>query len=161
MLGVAALDSRISIRGFRASFLFVVALFAAVAGFTLWRNIRTNEQEDALVTQALARDVLINRIRIDALNLESAVDSHIRGATEQERNSADDGMAAILEDINLASQDYTHDLPTAETEIWTEFNSTSHSLAGQVRKAVTFSNRKEAERARRHLQSEIRPVTAA
>jgi signal transduction histidine kinase len=141
--------------------LFVVALFAAVVGFTLWDDVRTNEQEDALVSQALARDVLINRIRIDALNLETAVEAHIRGSTEQERSSADDRMAAILEDISLASQDYTHDLPAAETEIWSEFNNTSHSLASQVRKAVTFSNRKEADRARRHLQSEIRPITAA
>ncbi len=155
------MDSRISIRGFRASFLFVVSLLAAVAGFTLWGDARTNEQEDALVSQALTRDVLISRIRVDALNLESAVDSHIRGTTEQERNSADDRMAAILEDISLASQDYTHDLPPAETEIWSEFNNTCHSLAAQVRKAVTFSNRKEAERARRHLVSEIRPITAA
>jgi len=161
MLAVAYLDSRISIRGFRASFLFVVSLLAAVAVFTLWGDVRTNEQEDALVSQALTRDVLIGRIRVDALNLESAVDSHIRGTTEQERNSADERMARILDDISLASQDYTRDLPPAETEIWTEFNNTSHSLAAQVRKAVTFSNRKEADRARRHLVSEIRPITAA
>lgn len=160
-LGVADLNSLISIRGLRASFLFVVAMLAAVAGFTLWGNVRTNEQEDALVRQALTRDVLISRIRVDALNLESAVDQHIRGSTEEERNSADERMAGILEDINLASQDYTHDLPPGETEIWTQFNNTSHSLASQVRKAVTFSNRKEAERARGHLVREIRPITAA
>jgi signal transduction histidine kinase len=161
VVAVAYLDSRISIRGLRASFLFVVSLLAAVAVFTLWGDVRTNEQRDALVSQAFTRDVLIGRIRVDALNLESAVDSHIRGTTEPERNSADERMARILNDISLASQEYTRDLPPAETEIWTEFNNTSHSLAAQVRKAVTFSNRKEADRARRHLVSEIRPITAA
>ena len=157
---MAQLDGRISIRGFRASFLFVVSLFAAVAGFTLWDEVRTNEQEDKLVTRALTRDVLIGRMRVDALNLESAVDTHIRASTEQERNAADDRMAAILEDISLATQDYTHELPPAETEVWSKFTSACHSLASQVRKAVSFSNRKEAERARRHLVSEIRPITA-
>jgi len=161
MLGTAPLNSRISIRGFRASFLFVVSLLAAVAVFTLWGDVRTNEREDVLVSQALNRDVLISRIRLDALTLESAVDSHIRSTTDPERTSADDRMASILEDISLASQDYTRDLPPTETEIWSKFNNTSQSLAAQVRKAVTFSNRREAERARRHLVSEIRPIIAA
>lgn len=161
MLDGPRLDSRISIRGFRASFFFVVSLLAAVAAFTLWGDIRTNAQEDELVSQALGRDVLISRIRVDALNLESAVDSHIRGTSEQERSDADDRMARILEDISLASQDYTRDLPPGETEVWSQFNNTSHSLAAQVRKAVSYSNRKEAERARRHLVSEIKPITAA
>gem|GEM_PF-328041 len=161
MLDGPKLDSRISIRGFRASFFFVVSLLAAVAVFTLWGDIRTNAQEDELVSQALGRDVLISRIRVDALNLESAVDAHIRGTSEQERSDADDRMARILEDISLASQDYTRDLPPGETEVWSQFNNTSHSLAAQVRKAVSYSNRKEAERARRHLVSEIKPITAA
>ena len=160
MLTVAQLDWRISIRGFRASFLFVVALFAAVAGFTLWDEVRTNEQEDKLVSQALIRDVLIGKMRVGALNLESAVDLHIRASTDQERNSADDRMAGILDDISVATQDYTHELPPAETEVWNKFTNASHSLASQVRKAVSFSNRKESERARRHLVSEIRPITA-
>jgi signal transduction histidine kinase len=155
------LDSRISIRGFRASFLFVVSLLAGVMGFTLWEESQTNEREDMLVKQALARDALISRIRVDALHLESAVDAHIRGTTEEERTAADQSMAASLQDISLASQEYTRDLPQGETEIWTQFNKISHSLAAQARKAVTFSNRKEAERARRHLVSEIRPITAS
>jgi signal transduction histidine kinase len=161
MLDGLSLDSRISIRGFRASFLFVVALLAGVVGFTLWEESRTSEREDALVTQALGRDALISRIRVDALHLESAVDAHIRGTTEEERSAADQSMAGILQDISVASQEYTRDLPQGETEIWTSFNKTSHSLAAQARKAVTYSNRKEAERARRHLVSEIRPITAA
>src|SRR5262249_61669390 len=99
MLTMAQVDGRMSIRGFRASFLFVVSLFAAVAGFTLWDEVRTNEQEDKLVTRALTRDVLIGRMRVDALNLESAVDTHIRASTEQERNTADQRMAALADDL--------------------------------------------------------------
>lgn len=160
MLDGSKVYSRISIRGFQASFLFVVSLLAAVAVFTLWGDIRNNEQEDELVSQALGRDVLISRIRVDALNLESAVDSHIRGTTDQQHSDADDRMARILEDISLASQDYMRELTLGETEVWSQFNNTSHTLAAQVRKAISYSNRKEAERARRHLVSEIKPITA-
>ena len=152
--------ARISFRGYRGGFLFVVALLAGVAGFSMWRELRTAERVDTLVSQALGRDVLIGRIRVDALNLENAVDAHIQAANDEERSAADDHMEQILEDISLASQQYTRDLPAGEAEIWNRFNRTSFSLAAQVRKAVNYSNRKEAERARRHLEIEIRPITA-
>lgn len=150
-----------SISGYRAAFFFVIALLAASAAFTLWSDLRTNEQVDTLVSQALARDVLIGRIRVDALQLEDAVEEHIRAGSDDERSAADTRMAAILEDITLASADYTRDLPQGELQIWKQFNDTSHALAAQVRTAVRYSNRKEAERARKHLVEEIRPVTAA
>ncbi|MGQ0504992.1 MAG: MCP four helix bundle domain-containing protein, partial [Myxococcaceae bacterium] len=150
---------RISIRGYRAGFLFVVALLIGVSVFTLWADLRTNERVDALVTQAFIRDALIGRIRVAALTLESAVDAHIRATTDEERSAADEEMENTLDDISLATQDYTKDLPPGETEIWTKFRDTSHALAAQVRKAVNYSNRKEAERARKHLVQEIKPIT--
>jgi signal transduction histidine kinase len=155
------LDSSISIQGFRASFLFVVALLAGVAGFTLWGEVRTNEEVHKLVSLALTRDALISQIRADALNLEGSVAAHIQASTEQERKDADERMASILSDIRLASEEYTRDLPLAEAETWNEFKRTSHALAAQVSKAVNYSNRKEAERARRHLVGAIRPISAA
>ncbi|MFL5322336.1 MAG: ATP-binding protein [Myxococcaceae bacterium] len=150
-----------SISGFRAAFFFVIALLAGTAAFTLWSEIRTNEQVDTFVSQALARDVLIGRIRVDALQLEDAVDEHIRAGSDDERSAADARMASILEDITVASSEYTRELPPSEGQIWKQFNDTSHALAAQVRTAVRYSNRKEAERARKHLVEEIRPVTAA
>ncbi len=153
------MTSRISIRGYRAGFLFVVALLIGVSVFTLWTDLRTNEKVDALVSQALARDGLIGRIRVDALTLESAVDAHIRANTDEERAAASAKMEDTLDDISMATQDYTADLPPGETEIWRRFRDTSHALAAQVRKAVNYSNRKEAERARKHLVQEIKPIT--
>lgn len=152
------MSARTTIKGYRAGFLVVVCLMVAVAGFTLYTEFRTNAQVDALVTTALGRNTLIARIRVDALNLEGAVDDHIRGSDE-ERAEADGRMAQILADINNATEEYTRDLPPGEHQTWNEFNATCRALADQVRKAVTYSNRKEAERARQHLVQKIRPVT--
>jgi signal transduction histidine kinase len=132
---------------------------AAVAGFNLWGELRTNERVDALFSEARLRDSLIGRIRVDALNLEGAVDVHIRALGDEERKAADAEMEEILSDIALASQSYTRDLPPGEQEVWNRFNDTSRALTTQVRTAVKYSNRKQAERARQHLTEEIKPVT--
>jgi len=155
------LNSRISIGGFLASFLFVVALLAAVAAYTLSGELRTKREMDALVSKALDRDALMSLIRVAALKLESAVAAHIQATNDQERNEADDRMESILADIRLASEEYTQGMPITEKETWSEFMTTSQSLAAQATKAVNYSNRKEAERARKLLVSRIRPVTAA
>lgn len=151
--------SDVPIRGYRAGFVFVVVLFAAVGGFTLLGDVRTNNRIDELVTQALERDGLIGRIRVDALALESAVDDHINAADDEDRAAADSKMEEILSDIQEARDEYTQDLPPGETEAWTRFSQTSQSLAQQVRTAVKYSNRKQAMRARRHLEESIKPST--
>jgi two-component system, OmpR family, sensor kinase len=151
--------SRISIRGYRAGFLFVVALLAGVAAFTLWTELRSNEQVDELVNQALERDRLIALIRVDALLLEEAVDEHIKAGTDQERTDADEEMAFIIDEISQSSDEYTRGLPRNEVELWERFEKISRSLANQVRTAVKYSNRKEAERARKHLEEEVKPIT--
>jgi len=151
--------SDVPIRGYRAGFVFVVVLFAAVGGFTLLGDVRTNNRIDELVTQALERDGLIGRIRVDALALESAVDDHINAADDEDRAAADSKMEEILSDIQEARDEYTQDLPPGETEAWTRFSQTSQSLAQQVRTAVKYSNRKQAIRARRHLEESIKPST--
>ena len=65
--------TRAPTRGYRAGFLFAVALLSGVAGFTLWTEMRSGHQVEALVGQALERAGLIGRIRVDALSLESAM----------------------------------------------------------------------------------------
>jgi two-component system OmpR family sensor kinase len=151
--------SPISIPGYRAGFLFVVALLAGVAGFTLWSELRTNERIDALVEQGLERAALIATIRVDALQLEQAVDLHIKAQTDEERTDANEEMEYILEEIESASQKYTKDMPPGEADLWHRFNGTSQALVKQVRTAQRYSNRKEAELALKHLEEEIRPIT--
>ena len=153
------LNNDVSIRGIRFGFLFVVALFALVGGFTLLSERHTNERIDELVRRAGERSHLIDRIRLDAMLLETAVGEHINAQTDEDRGAADEKMEEILSDIEDARDSYTQDLPIGETEAWSKFSSTSKALADQVRTAVKYSNRRQAERARKHLEEAITPVT--
>ncbi|NMO22928.1 sensor histidine kinase [Pyxidicoccus fallax] len=153
-------SSRTPIRGYRAGFFFVVALLSAVTAFTLWTEVRTGRQVDALVQEALARAGLIGRIRVDALSLESAIEAHVRATDDAERAAADAVMEEILADIRSASEAYTYNLPPGEKAVWLRFNAACQGLADQVRAAAVFSQRREGERARRHLAERIRPLAA-
>ncbi len=154
------MSSRIPIRGYRAGFFFVVALLSAVTAFTLWTEVRTGRQVDALVREALERAGLISRIRVDALSLESAIEAHIRATDDAERAAADAVMEEILADIRAASEAYTRNLPPGDKAVWQRFNAACQGLADQVRAAAVFSQRREAELARRHLAERIRPLAA-
>jgi signal transduction histidine kinase len=149
----------VSIRGYRAGFIFVVVLFAVVGGFNLIGERRTNERIDELVRRTGEHSRLIARIRIDALALESAVGEHINAQTDEDRGAADEKMEEILADIEDARDAYIEDLPEGETAAFRRFSDTSQALASQVRTAVKFSNRRQAERAKKHLEQAIRPIT--
>ncbi|MFP2964206.1 sensor histidine kinase, partial [Myxococcus sp. 1LA] len=142
-------SSRISIRGYRTGFFFVVVLLSAVTAFTLWTEVRTGRQVDVLVQEALERAGSIGRIRVDALSLESAIEAHIRATGDAERRAADAVMEQILSDIRASSEAYTRNLPQGEKALWYRFNAACQGLADQVRAAAVFSQRREAERARR------------
>jgi len=152
-------SSPASIRGYRAGFLFAVMLLAAVAGVTLWTEVRTSRQVAERVQEALDRAGLIGRIRVDALSLESAIEAHIRATDDPQRQAADEVMEDILADIREATQEYTRDLPRGDTlVVWQRFNMACTRLAEQVRAAAVFSHRQEAEQARHHLVEQVRPL---
>ncbi|QDE66594.1 MULTISPECIES: sensor histidine kinase [Myxococcus] len=153
-------SSRIPIRGYRAGFFFVVVLLSAVTAFTLWTEVRTGSQVDGLVQEALERAGSIGRIRVDALSLEAAIEAHVRATGDAERRAADAVMEQILADIRASSEAYTRNLPQGEKALWYRFNAACQGLADQVRAAAIFSQRREAERARRHLAERIRPLAA-
>ncbi|XXF79254.1 ATP-binding protein [Myxococcaceae bacterium GXIMD 01537] len=155
------MNHRTPIRGYRAGFLFSVALLSAVAAFTLWTVVRTSHQVNALVEEALERASLIGRIRVDALSLESAIEAHIRATDAEERKVADEVMADILEDIRRSTEAYTRNLPHDEKRgVWRHFNATSQRLVDQVRAAAQLSHRRESERARLHLAEQVRPLSS-
>ncbi|MFZ5469734.1 MAG: sensor histidine kinase [Myxococcota bacterium] len=153
------MTSRLSIRGYWAGFLFVVALFAAVAVFTLWNQVRTHQRVDQLVETAFERSALIATLRVDAALLEEAVNDHIRATTEEERQEADEAMDFLLSEIRSASDRYTHGLARNQTGLWQKLNETSQKLVNPVRTALKYSTRREAERARKQLEEVIRPIT--
>jgi signal transduction histidine kinase len=129
-----------------------------VAAFTLWTEVRTGQQVEARVREALERASLIGRIRVDALSLESAIEAHIRASGDERRQEADAVMEEILGSLRSATQDYMSELPPGERAAWQRFNAACQGLADQVRAAAVFSQRQEAERARRHLVERIRPL---
>ena len=148
----------LSFRRYRAAFFSVVGLLAAVTAFTLWNELRTNTRIDELFGAALEREALIGRIRVDAAVLENLVDDHIRATTDDARQLADAHMEETLADAKDARLAYTRDLPAGEKELWRKFDDTAHALAQSARVALRFSNRREAERARQHLEAELRPI---
>jgi two-component system OmpR family sensor kinase len=152
------LNRPLSFRRYRAAFFSVVALLAAVTAFTLWNELRTNARIDELFGAALEREALIARIRVDAAVLENLVDDHIRATTDDARQMADARMEETLADAKEARLAYTRGLPEGEKELWRRFDDTAHALAQSARVALRFSNRREAERARQHLEAELRPI---
>ncbi|KFE65422.1 ATP-binding protein [Hyalangium minutum] len=152
------MSARAPIRGYRAGFLFAVALLSAVAGFTLWTEVRTGQQVDALVREALDREQLIGRIRVDVFSLESAIEAHIRARDDEERQAANAVMEDILESIRRSTEASTRNLPPGEKAAWQRFNASCRTLADQTRATAVLSLRQEAERARHHLAERIRPL---
>jgi two-component system, OmpR family, sensor kinase len=149
-----------SFRRYRAAFVFVVGLLTLVAGFTLWNELHTNVRIDELFEQALVREQLIGRIRADALDLQDKVNDHIEAANDELRQEADARMEEVLADAKEARLEYTRDLPDGEKEVWNRFDETSRQLAQSARVALKFSSSKELERARQHLEAELRPISA-
>lgn len=151
-------SSRLPIRGFRLGFLVVVALLTGGAGFILFSAQRTNERTDHLVAASMERERLIGLLRLDATLLSQAANDHINAATDDERASADEAMGVILAEIQASSNKYTADLPRSEVVTWLKLKETSEMLVKTVDVTVKYSNRKEAERARKHLEEEVKPI---
>ena len=148
-----------SFRRYRAAFVFVVGLLTLVAGFTLWNELHANVRIDELFEQALEREQLIGRIRADTLGLQDKVKDHIEASTDELRQEADARMEEVLADAKEARVEYTRDLPDGEKEVWNRFDETARQLAQSARVALKFSSSKELERARQHLEAELRPIS--
>lgn len=147
-----------SSRSYRAGFFFVVLLLAGVSGYTLWSELRTNETIDTMVSASLERERLIGLMRLDAALLTEAVDDHINAQTDFEKQAADQAMAVNLKEIQEASDRYGKNLPKGEAELWDRFGDVSERMVKKVEKTVRYSTRKEAERAREHMEAEVRPI---
>jgi signal transduction histidine kinase len=150
---------RFSIRGSRVAFFSVVVLLAGVSAFTLYSELRTAQKVDQLVNDSLEREQLIGLIRVDAVLLKDAVDAHINAADDDEREQADRAMEVILAEIQRASESYQRRLPKGERDLWSRLNTISQKLVKRATTTIKYSNRKEAERARAHLEEEVTPLT--
>lgn len=152
-------DHRRRTRAFQLGFLLVVVLLTSGAGFSLWSATRAAQRIDALVAESLERERLIGLTRLDAALLVQAASDHLNAGTEKEREAADQAMDVILQEIQDTSQRFMRTLPKDEARYWREFSATAEKLVTTVDVTIKAANRKEAERARKHLEEEARPLS--
>lgn len=153
-----AVSTRMSTRLFGVGFFLVVVLLAGSAAFTLATALRTNQQVDKLVTASLERERLIGLIRLDASLLSQAADDHINASGDAERAAADKAMDVILAEIRSSTERYAAALPASEAELWRRFTGSAEALVDKVDVTIKYSNRREAERAHKLLEEEVKPL---
>jgi two-component system OmpR family sensor kinase len=91
--------------------------------------------------------------------LKDAVDAHINATDDEEREHADRAMDVVKTEIRRKTDDYARRLPKSERELYSRLNTISEQLVKKATTTIKFSNRKEAERARAHLEEEVTPLT--
>ncbi len=143
----------------RFGFLLVVLLLTASAAFSLLSARRAAERIDRLVTASLERERLIGLMRLDAAMLIQAAGDHIASQSDDERQSASRAMDVILKEIQDTSDRYAADLPKSEAQLWVELSDVAETLVKKVDVTIKASNRKEAERARKHLEEDVKPIS--
>lgn len=151
-------DSRISLGSARAGFLAVVVLLTSSAAFSLINELRTAERINERVSRSLESERLIGLMRLDAEQLSEAADDHINATDDEGRKRADDAMAVILQEIHTISATAANEVPRTDADMWKRLVAVSDKLVKTVDVTVKYSNRKEAELARKHLIEEVKPI---
>ena len=151
-------DSKISLGSVRAGFLAVVVLLTSSAAFSLINELRTAERINERVSRSLEAERLIGLMRLDAEQLSEAADDHINAADDEGRKRADDAMAVILQEIHSVSETAAVEVPRPDAEMWKRLVAVSDKLVRTVDVTVKYSNRKEAELAKKHLIEEVKPI---
>jgi two-component system, OmpR family, sensor kinase len=150
-----SLSTRVMLLGFLA----VVTLMLSGAVFSLVATRQAASRIDSVVAASLERERLIGLMRLDAVLLTNAASDHINAASDEERTEADNVIDTIYRDIRETSSRYVAELPKGEAEIWRHLNQVSQSLVDRLDDTVKASSRREAERARKQLQEEVRPIS--
>lgn len=152
-------ERAISTRGMRLGFLAVVLLLTSGAGFSVLSARRAAERIDKLVVNSLERERLIGLMRLDAALLIHAADSHINAANDEERESANKAMDVILDEIQDTSERFREGPTQREVELWRHLADAAQRLVKKVDVTIKASKRADAERARKHLEEEAKPIS--
>jgi signal transduction histidine kinase len=149
----------ISTRGMRLGFMAVVVLLTSGAVFSVVSARRAAERIDRLVAASLEGQRLIGLMRLDTQLLMNATRDHINATTPEARESANHAMDVILTEIQDISLRFTAGLPRSESTLWEKLTSTAGRLVSTVEVTIKASRRAEAERARKSLEEEARPIS--
>ena len=148
----------ISTRVMRFGFLAVVVLMTSGAVFSVLSARRAAERIDGLVAASLERERLIGLMRLDTKLLVDAADAHVDATSEDERESANHVMGVLLNEIKDTSTRFTSGLPKSESALWEQLTNTAARLVEKVEVTIKASRRSEAERARKSLEKEAKPI---
>lgn len=140
-------------------FVVVVLLMTSGAAFSLFSARRAAGRVEQLVAASLERERLIGLMQLDAALLIQAADDHLTATSDETRQSANKAMDVILGEIQDTTDRYTEGLPKGETQLWTRLSVGAGKLVKKVDVTIKAANRKEAERARQHLEEEARPLS--
>ncbi len=151
-------ERALSTRGLGLGFAAVVVLLTSGAAFSILSARRAAERIDRLVTASLERERLIGLMRLDAALLVKATEDHISAANDEERESADKAMDVNLAEIQDSTTRFTTGLPKSESALWERFAGTAERLVKKVDVTIKASKRADAERARKHLEEEAKPL---
>lgn len=146
-------------RTIRLGFVLVVALMASGAGFTLWSGRSAASRIEELVAVSLERERLIGLLQLDAALLVQAADDRLSSSSEEVRTRADRAMDTIFEEIQDISERYHAGLPRKDKALWERLSTGAERLMRKVDSTIKAANRREAERARQHLEEEARPLS--
>ncbi|MBL8957269.1 MAG: HAMP domain-containing histidine kinase [Myxococcaceae bacterium] len=148
-----------SLASARAGFLAVVVLLTGSAAFSLINELNTSGPIKERVERSLEGERLIGLMRLDAELLSEAADDHINATDDEGRKRADDAMAVILTEIHSTSEGAL-ELATAraDQDMWKRLVAVSDKLVRTVAVTVKYSNRREAELAKKHLIEEVKPI---
>jgi two-component system, OmpR family, sensor kinase len=140
-------------------FLSVVVLLTSSAGYSLWSTKQTAEGIDVLVKDSLERERLIGLMRLDSALLIKAADDHINAIDFVEQSSADSAMDVLLTEIKNISTQFSAGPTQTDIDLWNKLNVTATALVKKVDVTIKASKRAEAERAKRHLEEEAKPLS--
>ncbi len=136
----------------------VVLLMSLSALLSVYSARRAAGRIQTLVTDALERERLIGLLRLDAPLLIKAADDHINAVSDEDRLEAERAMNVNLKEIQEVTSRLSADLPKNEAQEWLRLSALSEDLVKRVAVTIKASNRKEAERARKHLEEECKPI---
>jgi two-component system, OmpR family, sensor kinase len=143
----------------RLGFVIVVLLLSGGAAISVLSARRAAERIDGLVTASLERERMIGLMRLDTALLMQAARAHINASSDDERDDANHVMDVLLTEIQDTSSRFTAGLPRSESTLWVQLTGTAARLVKKVEVTITASRRAEAERARRSLEEEAKPIS--
>ncbi len=145
-------------RAMRWGFVVVVMLLTSGATFSVVSARRAAERIDKLVAASLERERMIGLMRLDLVLLINAATDRVSATSPEVQEDADHVMDVLLTEIQATSTRFTSGLPRSESALWDQLTTTAGRLVKKVEVTIKAARRADAERARKSLEEELKPI---